>query len=466
MPLFPSPEPSVSCIDDLDFFKDFENEFPAIVYNDALTSKSDFLTKPTLCPQHIDEFDLKDETSLSEYDEVEQNVLRRSRLDQSFKDEDYALMACQQLNSDTEEEEQLSDASIEIMHILKSKKVEAQLVSHQQGQLDLKAKVEKWHNSSKNLSKLLNTQMSANDKFGLGYGDHIYDGILSYENKVLQSVFMNKESELENQPLYDRFVIANGMHVVPPPMTGNYMPSGPEIEVDYSQFTYGPKQTQPSESESQTSEFDTCESNISTEPSELVSEPVVNESNVSISWLFLLGHKSNAALVKVPYAISLKYILQALISLLTTITLSTTMAVLDSCPKHNMVAYLEKSEGNAEFQIKPKIQPEGSDQKLKRQAKPENHTPQSRDAKYLLKQRWQERNPQETMEGSATQATQTPTSTIFGDDETIAKVLLNMSQAKAVSREKEKGVELKDIEETDTPRPTSTRSLLTLKPPT
>ncbi|GKF96715.1 hypothetical protein Tco_0292536, partial [Tanacetum coccineum] len=25
------------------------------------------------------------------------------------------------------------------------------------------------------------------------------------------------------------------------------------------------------------------------------------------------------------------------------------MAVLDSCPKHNMVAYLEKSKGNAEF---------------------------------------------------------------------------------------------------------------------
>ncbi|GKB53923.1 hypothetical protein Tco_0904676 [Tanacetum coccineum] len=44
--------------------------------------------------------------------------------------------------------------------------------------------------------------------------------------------------------------------------------------------TYGPKQTQPNESESQSSEFDTCESNISAEPSELVSEPVVNESNV------------------------------------------------------------------------------------------------------------------------------------------------------------------------------------------
>ncbi|GKD15623.1 hypothetical protein Tco_1200030, partial [Tanacetum coccineum] len=69
-----------------------------------------------------------------------------------------------------------------------------------------------------------------------------------------------------------------------------------------------------------------------------------------------------------------------------------------------------------------------------------------------------------TEEEIATQVTQTPSSTIFGDDETIAKVLLNMSQAKAVSREKEKGVELKDIEETDRPRPTSTRSLLTLKP--
>ncbi|GJV95317.1 hypothetical protein Tco_1546894 [Tanacetum coccineum] len=52
----------------------------------------------------------------------------------------------------------------------------------------------------------------------------------------------------------------------------------------------------------------------------------------------------------------------------------------------------------------------------------------------------------------------------FGDNETIAQVLLNMSQAKAVSREKEKGVELKDVEKTERPRPTSTRSLLTLKP--
>ncbi|GJT27888.1 hypothetical protein Tco_0908163 [Tanacetum coccineum] len=75
MPSFPSPEPTVSYFNDLDFFKDFVNEFPAIVYNDALTSKLDFLTELDVSPQHIDEFDLKDETSLSECDEEEQNVL-------------------------------------------------------------------------------------------------------------------------------------------------------------------------------------------------------------------------------------------------------------------------------------------------------------------------------------------------------------------------------------------------------
>ncbi|GJR55640.1 hypothetical protein Tco_1406161 [Tanacetum coccineum] len=75
MPSFPPPEPTVSCFDDLDFFKDFKNEFSAIVYNDAQTSKLDFLTEPTVSPQHINEFDLKDKTSLSEFYEEEQNVL-------------------------------------------------------------------------------------------------------------------------------------------------------------------------------------------------------------------------------------------------------------------------------------------------------------------------------------------------------------------------------------------------------
>ncbi|GJR19294.1 hypothetical protein Tco_0967821 [Tanacetum coccineum] len=65
---------------------------------------------------------------------------------------------------------------------------------------------------------------------------------------------------------------------------------------------------------------------------------------------------------------------------------------------------------------------------------------------------------------SDTPTTQTPTPTTFGDDETIAQVLIIMSQNKEKLKEKEKGVDLKDVEETERPRPTSTRSLLTLKP--
>ncbi|GJS00041.1 hypothetical protein Tco_0316549 [Tanacetum coccineum] len=76
--------------------------------------------------------------------------------------------------------------------------------------------------------------MSANDKFRLGYGDHRFDGILSYENEVLESMFMNIDSNTDDRTLYDRFVTTNGMHAVLPPMTGNYIPSGPDIEINES----------------------------------------------------------------------------------------------------------------------------------------------------------------------------------------------------------------------------------------
>ncbi|GKA87421.1 retrovirus-related pol polyprotein from transposon TNT 1-94, partial [Tanacetum coccineum] len=57
-----------------------------------------------------------------------------------------------------------------------------------------------------------------------------------------------------------------------------------------------------------------------------------------------------------------------------------------------------------------------------------------------------------------------PTPTVFGDDETIAQVLIIMSQNKEKLKEKEKGVEIRNVEETERPRPTSTRSILTLRP--
>ncbi|GJT12417.1 putative ribonuclease H-like domain-containing protein [Tanacetum coccineum] len=122
--------------------------------------------------------------------------------------------------------------------------------------------------------------MSANDKFGLGYGDHKYGSILSYENEVLQSVFMNKDSTVEDRTLYDRFVTSEGMHAVLPPITGNYMPTRPDIEIDESKFTYGPKQSTPSESDTRSNDFNSCESNTSEETLECMPEPIVNEPKV------------------------------------------------------------------------------------------------------------------------------------------------------------------------------------------
>ncbi|GKD20717.1 putative ribonuclease H-like domain-containing protein [Tanacetum coccineum] len=130
--------------------------------------------------------------------------------------------------------------------------------------------------SSKNLGKIVNYQMSASDKFRLGYGDYRYSGILSYENEVSQSVFKCNKSDSKNPPLHKRLGKTCEMQAVPPPMTGNYLPSGPDIEIDDSQYTYGPRKSQP------TTELDICDSNTSTEPSELVSEPVVNESNIEV----------------------------------------------------------------------------------------------------------------------------------------------------------------------------------------
>nr|GEX90507.1 xylulose kinase-1 [Tanacetum cinerariifolium] len=88
-----------------------------------------------------------------------------------------------------------------------------------------------------------------------------------------------KECNLENTPINDRY--AKGMHAVLPHMTGNYMPSGPDVDIDYSKFTYGPKQTSADESDSKPVENASSDSDSSVEPSTSVPEPVVNESKAS-----------------------------------------------------------------------------------------------------------------------------------------------------------------------------------------
>ncbi|GJS93770.1 hypothetical protein Tco_0800738 [Tanacetum coccineum] len=88
---------------------------------------------------------------------------------------------------------------------------------------DLKLKLEKFEESSKNLTKLINSQISAKDKAGLGYDSQIN------KSEVVHSVFNSRESDVDNSPVNDRFKIGEGFHAVPPPYTGNYMPSRPDL---------------------------------------------------------------------------------------------------------------------------------------------------------------------------------------------------------------------------------------------
>ncbi|GJU65987.1 hypothetical protein Tco_1252246 [Tanacetum coccineum] len=81
---------------------------------------------------------------------------------------------------------------------------------------------------------------------------------------------LKKSSDVEDSLVYDRFAKVEGMHVVPPPMTGIYMPPKSDFGIDESNFTYGPKQSKTSESAANTSDFVSCESNSSVETLESV----------------------------------------------------------------------------------------------------------------------------------------------------------------------------------------------------
>ncbi|GJX76743.1 hypothetical protein Tco_0323554 [Tanacetum coccineum] len=82
----------------------------------------------------------------------------------------------------------------------------------------------------------LDTEMSARDKAGLRYGNQMHKGVQSYENEVFGSVFDSRSGDIEDSLVNDRY--AEGMHVVPPLMTGIYIPSRPDVEIDESQYTY------------------------------------------------------------------------------------------------------------------------------------------------------------------------------------------------------------------------------------
>ncbi|GJX81291.1 RNA-directed DNA polymerase, eukaryota, reverse transcriptase zinc-binding domain protein [Tanacetum coccineum] len=79
---------------------------------------------------------------------------------------------------------------------------------------ELKLKIEKWEESSKNLDELLNSQMSARDKTGLGYGTQLNEMSNNSEtdSEISLSVFDVRSSDEESTPANDRSSKADGYH--------------------------------------------------------------------------------------------------------------------------------------------------------------------------------------------------------------------------------------------------------------
>nr|GEX31802.1 ribonuclease H-like domain-containing protein [Tanacetum cinerariifolium] len=96
---------------------------------------------------------------------------------------------------------------------------------------DLKAKLEKFKTSSKNLTKLLDSQISAKVKTSLGYDRKFNEKEMLdiKEEEVIETVFDNHSSDKENSVANDRFKKGKGYHAVLHPLTENYMPPKPDL---------------------------------------------------------------------------------------------------------------------------------------------------------------------------------------------------------------------------------------------
>ncbi|GJZ41094.1 ribonuclease H-like domain-containing protein [Tanacetum coccineum] len=149
---------------------------------------------------------------------------------------------------------------------------------------DLKLKLEKFKESSKNLTKLINSQISAKDKTALGYDSQINESELNNihknESEVIHSVFNSRESDVDDNLVNDRFKIGEGFHAVPPSYNGNYMPPRPDLSfvgLDESIFKSAVRKTTTSVPETKTSISKTSKDIVEKPKTVRPSAPIIEE---------------------------------------------------------------------------------------------------------------------------------------------------------------------------------------------
>ncbi|GJX39094.1 ribonuclease H-like domain-containing protein [Tanacetum coccineum] len=127
------------------------------------------------------------------------------------------------------------------------------LKSYEKEKDDLKLTLEKFENSSKNLSKLLDSQICDKFKSGVGYDSQVFD------------------SQVFDSQVNDRYKTGKGYHAVPPPYTGNFMPPKPDLVLaDKDEYVF-------SESATSVPSAATSEVKTSVSKPKSVSEPLIED---------------------------------------------------------------------------------------------------------------------------------------------------------------------------------------------
>nr|GEU35575.1 hypothetical protein [Tanacetum cinerariifolium] len=150
---------------------------------------------------------------------------------------------------------------------------------------DLKLKLEKFETSSYNLTKLINYQLSANGKTGLGYDSQMNKSDLNdvhvNESQVIEnSLIDSHESDGEDNQVNNRFKKSEGYHAVPPHYIGNYMPPRADLSfagLDDSIFKFTMSETVTSVTEIKTSTSKTSKECLEKPKTVRPSTPIIEE---------------------------------------------------------------------------------------------------------------------------------------------------------------------------------------------
>ncbi|GJT71556.1 putative ribonuclease H-like domain-containing protein [Tanacetum coccineum] len=156
---------------------------------------------------------------------------------------------------------------------------------------ELKDKIAKWKQSTKNLEEILKSQMSARDKTGLGYSTQLNELSSNHEtdSENSLSIFDGRSSDDEHIPENDRFS-KNGYKAVPPPITGNFLT--PRADISFSgldeyairnkiiESQTNEPNTKTSETTGQTNDTNTVKTKLASES--VVSNPKINRDSVII----------------------------------------------------------------------------------------------------------------------------------------------------------------------------------------